>query len=127
MHEKILIVEDDANMAKALSTSLKEEGFAIANAYNGEEGLKLAGEINPDLILCDINMPKMDGISMISEMRKKSWGEKISVIMLTNYSDVKNVSEALKHSVFSYLVKSDWDLEQIVGEVKKKLNVETEK
>lgn len=123
MKKKILIVEDDTNLAKALSISLEEEGFEVSNAYDGVEGLKLAESIVPNLILCDINMPKKDGLSMLLEMREKEWGKYIPVIMLTNYSDQHNISEALKHSVFSYLVKSDWDLEQIIGEVKKKLKV----
>lgn len=123
MNKKILIAEDDSNLAKALGMSLEEEGFEVFNAYDGLEGLELAKSKKPDLILCDINMPKMDGLSMLLEMRQTDWGKDISVIMLTNYSDQNNISEALKHSVFNYLVKSDWNLEQIVGEVKKKLRV----
>lgn len=123
MSKKILIVEDDENLAEALSISLKEEGFNIFKASDGLEGLSLAEKNKPDLILCDISMPKMDGITMLAELRKNDWGKEIQVIMLTSFSDQQNISEALKHSVFSYLVKSDWDLEQIVEEVKKKLSL----
>lgn len=123
MKKKILIVEDDKNLAKAVSVSLEEEGFEVSNAHDGIEGLKSAESIKPDLMLLDINMPKMDGLTMLLEMRQKDWGKDIPVIMLTNYSDQHNVSEALKHSVFTYLVKSDWDLGQIVEAVKKKLRM----
>lgn len=123
MAKKILIVEDDENLAEALSISLEEEGFEVAKAYDGLEGLTLAEKNKPELMLCDINMPKMDGLTMLANMRKTEWGKDIEVIMLTSYSDQQNISEALKHSVFNYLVKSDWDLEQIVEEVKKKLKV----
>lgn len=121
MKKRILIVEDDMTLAEALSITLKEEGFEVSEAHDGEEGLKKAEEIKPDLILCDINMPKMDGLKMLSMMREFEWGANLNVIMLTNYSDQQKISEALNHSVFSYLVKSDWDLSQIVEEVKKKL------
>lgn len=123
MAKKILIVEDDENLAEALSISLNEEGFEVFKAYDGLQGLDLAKKNEPELILCDINMPKMDGLTMLTEMRKTDWGKEIQVIMLTSFSDQHNISEALKHSVFSYLVKSDWDLEQIVDEVKKKLKL----
>jgi DNA-binding response OmpR family regulator len=121
MTKRILIVEDDIVLAETLSISLVEEQFQVFEAHDGEEGLSLAEEIKPDLILCDINMPKMDGLTMLSKIRETSWGKDLLVIMLTNYSDRQNISEALKHSVFSYLVKSDWDLSQIVDEVKKQL------
>ncbi len=121
MNKKILIIEDDINLAEALDISLKEEGYEVSKAHDGLQGLELAEKNKPELILCDINMPKMDGITMLSKMRQTNWGKNIEVIMLTSYSDQQNISQALKHSVFSYLVKSDWDLEQIVEEVKKKL------
>ncbi|NCB20923.1 MAG: response regulator [Clostridia bacterium] len=121
MFKKILIVEDDVNLAKALSISLAEEGFKVSIAYDGLEGLSLAEKHQPALILCDINMPKMDGLTMLAELRKNDWAKNIEVIMLTNYSDQQNISQALKHKAFNYLVKSDWNLEQIVEQVKKKL------
>lgn len=121
MNKTILIVEDDANLVEVLSISLKEEKFEVYEAHNGEEGLAFAEKLLPDLILCDINMPKMDGLTMLSRIRETKWGADLLVIMLTNYSDQVKISQALSHSVFSYLVKSDWALSQIVAEIKKKL------
>lgn len=121
MNKTILIVEDDASLVEVLSISLKEEKFEVYEAHNGEEGLAFAEKLLPDLILCDINMPKMDGLTMLSRIRETKWGADLLVIMLTNYSDQVKISEALSNSVFSYLVKSDWALSQIVAEIKKKL------
>ena len=121
MNKTILIVEDDLMLSEALSFSLKEENFTVFEARDGEEGLSLARKITPDLILCDINMPKMDGLTMLSKIRATKWGANLLVVMLTNYSDNQKISQALGHSVFDYLVKSDWDLAQIVAEIKKKL------
>lgn len=122
MSKKILIIEDDLSLAKALRASLEEEKFEVLEAHDGLEGLASAEKNLPDLILCDISMPKMDGLSMLAALRKTEWGKNLSVIMLTNFSDEEKISLALKHSVFRYLVKSDWDLSQIIEEVKKEFN-----
>lgn len=123
MNKKILIVEDDVTLSEALSMSLKEEKFEVFEAHDGIQGLEMAERILPDLIICDINMPKMDGLTMLSQMRSKKWGKDLSVIMLTNYSDQKKISAALESSIFNYLVKSDWDLSQIVEQVKYKFDM----
>lgn len=123
MRKKILIVEDDVTLSKAISYEFEQQNFDVFLAANGEEGLK-AAELNaPDIILSDINMPKMDGMTMLKEMRKTDWGTDIPVIMLTNLSDEQRVLEALSQKAFYYLVKSDWDLSQIVEKVKEKLGV----
>ncbi len=123
MSKKILIAEDDELLAKALAVSLEESGYKVFSAYDGEEALFLAEKNLPDLILLDINMPKMDGLSMLKEMRATAWGKGIKVIILTNLNDENRVFEALKNSVFSYLIKSDWDLDKIVKRVKDELGV----
>ncbi len=122
MAKKILIVEDDELLAKTLHNSLKAEGFVVFMAYNGEEALSLAESKQPDLILSDLNMPKMDGLAMLSKLRSTTWGKDIKVIVLTNFNDEAKVLEALNNSVFSYLVKSDWDLDKIVSKVREELS-----
>lgn len=123
MRKKILIVEDDVTLSKAISYEFEQQNFEVFSAGNGEEGLKAAETNLPDIILCDINMPKMDGMTMLRELRKTDWGIDIPVIMLTNLSDEQRVLEALSQKAFYYLVKSDWDLSQIVEKVKEKLGV----
>jgi len=121
--KKILIVEDDTTLAKALAYEFQQQDFEVASAMDGIEGLQLAESMLPDLILCDIAMPKMDGLTMLSKLREASWGKGIAVIMLTNFSDEQKVMEALSQQAFDYLVKSDWDLSQIVAKVKERLGV----
>ncbi|PIT95246.1 response regulator [Candidatus Falkowbacteria bacterium CG10_big_fil_rev_8_21_14_0_10_39_9] len=121
MRKKILIVEDDVLLVKAISYEFEQENFEVFTAGNGEDGLAMAEEHLPDLILADINMPKMDGLTMLKELRATEWGKNILVIMLTNYSDEQRVLEALSQKAFYYLVKSDWDLSQIVAKVREKL------
>ncbi len=122
MSKKILIVEDDIVLAKTLSEYLKEEGFKVYLAEDGLIGYDLTKKHKPDLVLCDINMPKMDGLSMLKKIRSESWGKNLRIIMLTNYSDEEKVLEALKNSVFNYLVKSDWELDRVVDKIKEQLN-----
>jgi len=123
MRKKILIVEDDVTLSKAISYEFEQQNFDVFLAADGEEGLKAAKLNMPDIILSDINMPKMDGMTMLKEMRKTDWGADVPVIMLTNLSDEQRVLEALSQKAFYYLVKSDWDLSQIVEKVKEKLDI----
>lgn len=121
--KKILIVEDEQDILQTLVNNFTHEGFDVLEAKNGEEGLKLAFKEHPDLILLDIIMPVMDGMTMMKKLREDKWGQDVPVIMLTNLSDVERVSKAVESGVYEYLVKSDWKIEDIVKKVKKKLGV----
>jgi DNA-binding response OmpR family regulator len=122
---KILITEDESAMRNALSDKFVKEGFEVISAQDGEEGLRMAIENKPDLIMLDIIMPKMDGISVMKNIREKgSWGEEVPILMLTNLSDPESVSEAAKYKVYDFLVKTDWRLEDIVKLVREKLAME---
>ncbi|MBT6034062.1 MAG: response regulator, partial [Candidatus Jacksonbacteria bacterium] len=94
MSQKILIVEDDQSLYKALTERFEREGYSVLGAKNGEEGLSIALEEKPVLILLDIIMPKKDGISMLADLRKDEWGKNVPVIMLSNLSDTEKMAEA---------------------------------
>lgn len=121
MKKKILIVEDEMAILNVLADKFTLEGFEVAVAKNGQEGLKIALENHPDLILLDIVMPIMDGMTMLGELRKDLWGKDVSVIFLTNLSDASRVLQSLDQGVNDYLVKSDWKIKDIVEMVKGKL------
>lgn len=118
MSKKILIVEDDHALRAALRDKLARERFVVLEAKDGEEGLKIALDEQPDLILLDIVMPKVDGLTMLGQLREDSWGKTAHVIMLTNLSDGESVSKSLENAAFDYLVKSDWKLEDIVRKIR---------
>lgn len=118
---KILIVEDERALAGALMDKFEKEGFTTSLAFDGEEGLELALNTHPDIILLDIIMPKMDGLTMLERLRRDDWGANVPVIMLTNLSDELKVTEAIKNDSFDYLVKSDWTINDVVNKVKKRL------
>lgn len=119
--QTILIVEDEIAILNALRDKLTREGFAILEAKNGEEGLEIALRIHPDLILLDIIMPVMDGLTMLSRLREDPWGKDAKVIILTNLSESAKVSEVMAKESFDYLVKSDWKLEEVVKKVQERV------
>ncbi len=122
MSKKILIVEDEKSLREPLSKALKKEGFEVFEAENGEEGLDVAKKEHPNLILTDIVMPKMDGLSMLKELRKDRWGKNVHAIILTVLNEDKKVIDALQEGVYDYLIKSDWEVDNVVNKVKEKLN-----
>lgn len=118
--KKILIVDDTKSYLFILSETLREAGFIVDTAENGEQGLEVLKTSTPDLILLDITMPKMDGIAMSKKL--KEMGSVVPIIFLTNMSDLKNISEASENAV-DYIVKSDTSVDDIVIRVKDKLNI----
>ena len=119
---KILIVEDEVILSKTCADGLSDEGFEVLEARNGKEGLELALREKPDLILLDLLMPVMDGLTMASQLRLDDWGRNVPIIILTNLSDNNKISEALKHGIFDFLVKSDWKLADMIARVKERLS-----
>lgn len=119
--KKILIVEDEISLLNAIRDKLTHAGFSIIQAHNGKEGLEIALSEHPDLILLDIMMPVMDGITALKKMREDDWGKDAKVIILSNLSDNEKVAQALEQGTFDYLVKSNWKLEALVEEIKSKL------
>lgn len=117
----ILIIEDDKSLRDALKDRLLNEGFGILEARNGEEGLFVALDKKPDLILLDIVMPRMDGITMLDKLRKEEAGKNIPVIMLTNLEDTENVGSVVEKGVTNYLVKSNWKIDEVVSKIEKAL------
>jgi len=103
-----------------MSHTLNAEGFEVLIAHNGEEGLKKALEEKPDLILLDIIMPVMDGLTVLKKLREDERGKNIPVVALTNLGDIKTVSEVLAHGASDYLIKSEWKLDDLVRKVKEK-------
>jgi len=120
--ESILIVEDDTSLRFALGNKLIAEGYQVFQAQDGKEGLEIALKEHPNLMLVDIVMPIMDGMTMIKKLRKDEWGSGAKAIILTNLSDAEKTAEAIDRGVYDILVKSDWKLEDVVNKIKDELN-----
>lgn len=121
--KKILIIEDDEILSKTLREFLSADGFEVAVASNGETGIKMAKEKNPDLIVLDIILPKKDGYEVIKELKKESSAAKnIPIILLTNLGSFADVEKALKLGATTYLTKADYSMEEIAKKIKETLN-----
>jgi CheY-like chemotaxis protein len=121
MNTKILIVEDEDIIRQAYADELADNGFSVLAGKNGQEGLELARQYQPDLILLDILMPVMDGLTMMNTLRQEdAYGKKVPIILLTNLSaGEENIMKAItKSEPAYYLIKSDWNLSQVVQKIK---------
>jgi two-component system alkaline phosphatase synthesis response regulator PhoP len=103
--QTILVVDDEIDLLDLIEYNLRKEGFNVLKAENGEEGIKVAKEENPDLVLLDIKMPKMDGMQAVEEMRKDDALKKIPVIFLTARSDEKTEVEGLNKGGDDFITK----------------------
>ncbi len=117
--KKILIVEDEKAMLDLLKERIEAIGFDVIEAKNGAIGFEAARDQNPDLILLDILMPKMDGITMMKKVREESWGKEIPIVILTNLSPSDSVMAAVaRDEPAFYLIKTDWQLDEIMEKIK---------
>lgn len=121
----IAIIEDEASQRKALSEKFTREGFNVLQAIDGEAGLKLITKEHPDIILLDIMMPDMDGLTMMKKLRKSSkWGKAVPVILLTNLSaDNDEIIQRISEDEPSYyLLKANWSIGDVVEKVNERLS-----
>ncbi len=118
----VLIVEDDLALRKVLVDKLTDENFEILEAGDGEVGLEHALKEHPALILLDIFMPRMDGITMLSKLRSAdAWGKHVRVIVLTNSTDAQTIATVSGFGDTDFLIKSEWSLEALVARIRERL------
>lgn len=121
--KKILIVEDEEVICRSYADELRDEGFLVATAENGQTGLETAFKEKPDLILLDILMPVMDGMAMMKKLRQDAWGKNVPIIILTNLSATENmITGIIKDEPLFFLAKSEWNLKDVVEKIRKALN-----
>ena len=111
--KKILIVEDERPMAKALDLKLTHAGYAVVATHNGEECLVAIEKEHFDLILLDIVMPKLDGFGVLEILKEK--GNKTPVIMMTNLSQEEDIKKAKALGARDYCVKSNTPIADFVA------------
>ncbi|MFD2531169.1 response regulator transcription factor [Gracilimonas halophila] len=104
-NKTILVVDDEKDLLDLIEYNLKKENFDVLKAENGEEGIKIAKEHKPDLVLMDIMMPKMDGMEAVEKMRADNDLKSIPIIFLTARSDEKTEVEGLNKGGDDYITK----------------------
>ena len=119
--KKILIVEDEKILAEMYKDKFTEAGFEVFLALEAKEGLKLAKKERPDLIVLDILLPRENGITFLTWLRKDSETASIPVVAFSNYDDPATKREAAKLGVKEYLIKTSYTPSEIVAKVKQLL------
>ena len=116
--KKILIVEDEPTLQRAVLSVLTNQGYKIFSAVNGEDAITIAHKELPDLILLDLILPKKDGFAVLTDLKQEPATMNIPVIILTNLEGNADVERALALGATTYLVKTDYKLEEIAEKIK---------
>lgn len=103
--QTILVVDDEQDLLDLIEYNLKKEGFLVLTAEDGKEGIEVALEHSPDLVLLDIMMPKMDGLEVVERMKEDENLKRIPVIFLTARGDEKTEVEGLNRGGDDYITK----------------------
>ncbi len=106
MSKTILVVDDDKLIREGLTALLKNAGQTVIEAVDGKEGLSVALEQHPDLVVSDVRMPNMTGLEMVDAIRADDWGKHVPIVMLTNDETNDSVNHALQAGVTVYLAKN---------------------
>lgn len=114
---KILLIEDDITLSRMYEKKFKGDGYEVATAYDGWDGLKKTISEKPDLILLDIILPGLDGLAVFKKMRSQTETFNTPVILLTNIGEEDAIYESFKLGAVDYLVKSDVTPAQVLEKV----------
>ncbi|OGF51919.1 hypothetical protein A3I27_01025 [Candidatus Giovannonibacteria bacterium RIFCSPLOWO2_02_FULL_43_11b] len=115
---KILIIEDDKFLRDLMSQKLVKEGFNVKEALDGEDGLKIALEETPDLILLDLILPRIDGFEVLERIKKNEKLSDLPVLILSNLGQKADVQRAMSMGAQEFLIKSNFTLGEIVEKIK---------
>ena len=118
---RILLVEDDKFLRRACEASLRQRGFAVTTAEDGEEGLRLAKSRGFDLVLLDMLMPKLSGLAVLRALREEETTRALPVLILSNSSREQDVAEVTALGVSGYLVKANLSLKELGERVERLL------
>jgi len=119
MAKTILFIEDESALQKTFGDILGKESYDMISALDGEIGLKLAKSKKPDLILLDLVLPKVHGFEVLKELKSDPGTKDIPIIVLTNLETIEDVNKAIELGAKTYLVKTQYNLEEVVEKVKK--------
>ena len=120
---KILIIEDDPFFRNYFSSKLRESGFLVETAVDGQEGLKKIKTIKPDLVLLDIIMPNKDGFEVLTTMNSNPTNNPIPVIVFSTLGQEDDVKKAINLGAKDYINKSFFDFNKILEKINHQLNI----
>ena len=121
---KILLVEDDSFLSGMYETKLKLEGFEVVLADDGAKGLEYSIKHNPDIILLDIILPKLDGFAVLKGLKENAETKKIPVILMTNLGQKEDIERGMQLGAQDYLVKAHFMPSEVVEKIREYLKIE---
>ena len=116
--QKILIIEDDTFLSEMYATKLTQAGFKVEIADDGQKGIDKAKEGQPDLILLDIVLPKVDGFEALKQLKSDSLLKNIPIILLTNLGQKTDVEKGLTLGADAYIIKAHYTPAAVVAKIK---------
>lgn len=117
MNKTVLVVEDDELVRESLARTLADKGLTVYEATNGKEGLEKALAGGVDLVVTDVIMPEVDGLTMLTKLREDSKGKDIPAIVLSNDEQTESLNKAMQAGVTVYLSKASLDADAIAQQV----------
>src|SRR3990172_1795396 len=114
---RILVVDDESAVSSLIAYKLRSLGYEVHTAQDGVEGLRIAEEVHPSVIILDVTMPHMNGYQVLERLRKGEAGRRVNVLMLTAHSQTDEVERGLLAGADDYLTKP-FDLRELVARVK---------
>jgi len=118
---RILLAEDDRFLRKAAEATLRQRGFTVVTAVDGEEALQLARKDVPDLILLDLIMPKLQGFEVLRALKQDPATAHIPVIVLSNLGQARDVQQTMEGGAVAYFVKANLSLQTLANRVEEVL------
>lgn len=116
--KKVLVVEDDKFLANAYKAGFEGEDLDVTIAFDGEEALKKATEMKPDVILLDILIPKIDGFSVLQQLKATKELKDIPVIIASNLGQQQDIDRGMELGAADYIVKSESSVTEILNKLK---------
>jgi len=121
MAKKILLIEDEQLMIELLEKKLIQEGYEVAVAKDGVEGLEKMRGTKPDLVLLDIVMPRMGGFGVMEEMTKDDELKQIPIIVISNSGQPVELDRAKRLGAKDWLIKTEFDPQEVIDKVLKQI------
>ena len=119
--KKILIVEDEQLIGDLLQKKLRQEGYRVSLATDGEAALKQIREEKPDIVLLDIVLPRLNGFEVLSELKKDEALRQIPVIIISNSGQPDEIEKAKELGVRDWLVKTEFDPREVLEKVQRQI------
>lgn len=118
----ILVIEDEQFLRNLISEKLRHEGYAVRAAIDGEDGLRMAREAPPALILLDLLLPGIDGFEVLRRLKEDRESANIPVLVLSNLGQREDIDRAMALGAKGFLIKANFTPGQVVEKIKGALN-----